>query len=279
MLRRALLALGFTALVAGLFTAGYLWRLDRTITETFEGRRWSVPAIVYASPLELYPGLALNAAALEAELVRLGYQRVSSTTLSHPGLYRTGPQGLDVYLRATQFVDGPRASQRARIKYAADGRISELRSGVKELPVLRLDPAPIGSFFPSHGEDRVVLAPDQVPALLPAALKAIEDQAFDTHHGFDVRGIARALWVNVKEGAVRQGGSTLTQQLVKSYFLDNRRTLSRKLRELAMAVILELRFEKDDLMNAYINEIYIGQAGRRAVHGFGLGAQFISTSR
>jgi penicillin-binding protein 1B len=80
--------------------------------------------------------------------------------------------------------------------------------------------------------------------------------------------------VNVRAGRVRQGGSTLTQQLVKSYFLDSRRTLGRKFQELAMAVILEFRFDKDDLLNAYVNEIYIGQDGNRAVHGFGLASQF-----
>ncbi|MFN2166250.1 MAG: transglycosylase domain-containing protein, partial [Anaerolineae bacterium] len=144
----------------------------------------------------------------------------------------------------------------------------------RPVPLIRLDPPTIGSFFPSHGEDRQVLEPDQVPELLRSALKAVEDQNFDTHHGFDPQGIARALWVNVRAGEFQQGGSTLTQQLVKSYYLDNRRTLARKLRELVMAIILELRFSKADILNAYINEIYLGQDGRRAIHGFGLGSQF-----
>jgi penicillin-binding protein 1B len=113
-----------------------------------------------------------------------------------------------------------------------------------------------------------------VPDLLPAALKAIEDRKFDTHHGVNPLAILRALFVNVRAGQVEQGGSTLTQQLVKSYFLDSRRTLRRKVEEAIMAFILESRFEKADIMNAYINEIYLGQDGRRAVHGFGLASQF-----
>jgi membrane peptidoglycan carboxypeptidase len=113
-----------------------------------------------------------------------------------------------------------------------------------------------------------------VPPLLPEALKAIEDRKFETHHGVNPLAILRAAFVNVRAGQVEQGGSTLTQQLVKSYFLDSRRTLGRKAEEAVMAVILESRFEKADIMNAYINEIYLGQDGQRAIHGFGLASQF-----
>ncbi len=102
----------------------------------------------------------------------------------------------------------------------------------------------------------------------------MEDRKFETHHGVDFGAIARAVWANLKAGGIQQGGSTLTQQLVKSYFLDPRQTLGRKLREAVMALALERRFTKDDLMNAYINEIYLGQDGRRAVHGFGLASEF-----
>jgi penicillin-binding protein 1B len=143
-----------------------------------------------------------------------------------------------------------------------------------DVPVYRLDPLLIGSIFPIHGEDRIVVTPAEVPPLLPAALKAVEDRKFDTHHGVNPLAILRALFVNMRAGQVEQGGSTLTQQLVKSYFLDSRRTLRRKIEEAMMAVILESRFEKADIMNAYINEIYLGQDGRRAVHGFGLASQF-----
>ena len=144
----------------------------------------------------------------------------------------------------------------------------------RPVPLIRLDPLNIGSFFPNHGEDRLILPPSAVPVLLLEALKAVEDANFDHHPGFDLRGIARAIWVDIRAGELKQGGSTLTQQLVKSYYLSNRRTLDRKLRELAMAIILDARFTKEDLLNAYVNEIYLGQDGNRAVHGFGLGSQF-----
>ncbi len=140
--------------------------------------------------------------------------------------------------------------------------------------MLRLEPLLIGSIFPIHGEDRIVVTPQEVPPLLPAALKAVEDRKFDTHHGVDPVAMLRALWVNVRARQIEQGGSTLTQQLVRSYFLNSRQTLSRKLREAVMAMALEAHFTKADLMNAYINEIFLGQDGDRAIHGFGLASQF-----
>ena len=154
--------------------------------------------------------------------------------------------------------------------------IESMRNGRGEdVPIFRLDPLLIGSIFPIHGEDRVVVKPDEVSPLLPAALKVVEDREFDTHHGVDFGAIVRAAWVNLRAGQIEQGGSTLTQQLVKSYFLDNRRTFGRKIEEADDgAVLLEVHFSKQDLMNAYINEIYLGQDGNRAIHGFGLASQF-----
>ena len=112
-----------------------------------------------------------------------------------------------------------------------------------------------------------------MPALLAEGLKLVEDREFDAHKGFSLTGIARGALVNLRSGEAQQGG-TLTQQLVKSYFLTNERTIERKLRELAMSIILELRFSKEDILTAYINEIFLGQNGARAIHGFGLGAQY-----
>jgi penicillin-binding protein 1B len=270
--RKALGLLGLAVLLALAALAAYLVYLDRSITATFEGRRWTEPAVIYARPLELYPGAALTAAEVIAELDRLGYALQPSPPT--PGAYNRRADELDVYLRAFDFPNGSRDAQRITLKFPA-GSLARIQDALgRPVPLIRLDPVTIGSFFPSHGEDRLVLPPERVPDLLRETLKVVEDRNFDRHAGFDLRAIVRAFWVNVTAGEVRQGGSTLTQQLVKSYFLDNRRTIGRKLRELAMAIILDARFDKEDLLNAYVNEIYLGQDGRRAVHGFGLGAQF-----
>tara|TARA_X000000950_G_scaffold102249_2_gene129102 strand:+ start:20316 stop:22694 length:2379 start_codon:yes stop_codon:yes gene_type:complete len=260
------------SLLAILLLAGYAYYLDRTITKTFEGRRWSIPAQVYAQPLELFSGRPLGKDALVSELERLGYR--ASDHLDVPGLYRTSRTDLQVHLRGFSFADARRPAQRLSIAFAGN-RISNIknpRGG--DIGLIRVDPATIGSFFPSHGEDRLILRPDEVPPLLAQGLKAVEDREFDTHRGFSISGIARAALVNFRSGEARQGGSTLTQQLVKSYFLTNERSIQRKLRELAMSIILELRFTKEDLLTAYINEIFLGQNGARAIHGFGLGAQY-----
>ncbi|MGH8139811.1 MAG: penicillin-binding protein 1B [Steroidobacteraceae bacterium] len=246
--------------------------LDRIVTRQFEGRRWTLPAQIYAAPLELYAGLQLSQAQLEHELQRLQYRRVER--LERPGTYREQAARIDVALRPARFADELRPASILTID--ADGKgIEGLHdSGGKDVPVARLEPLLIGSIFPIHGEDRIVVTPREVPLLLPAALKAVEDRNFDTHHGVDPAGIARALWVDVRAGQIEQGGSTLTQQLVKSYFLDSRQTIGRKLREAAMAIALEAHFSKADIMNAYINEIFLGQDGGRAIHGFGLASEF-----
>lgn len=267
-----LIKVGFVfALLSCVVAAGYLFHLDRTITKTFEGRRWSVPAQVYAQPLELFTGVALSQSDLVHELQRVGYQRRG--TLNVPGTFNITGNRLRAYLRGFEFMDGYRDAMRIEASFAGK-TLTALTANGEPAVIVQLEPPSIGSFFPSHGEDRVILAPEQVPELLREGLKLVEDKSFDKHFGFDLRGILRAIWVNLRAGEKQQGGSTLTQQLVKSYFLDNSRTYRRKLRELGMSIILEARFEKSDLLNAYINEIYLAQDGVRAIHGFGLGAQF-----
>ena len=246
--------------------------LDREVTHQFEGRRWTLPAQIYAAPLELYAGLPLTQADLEHELQRLQYRRVDR--LERPGTYREQGARVDVALRPARFADETRPASILSLNVDASGIQGLHDSSGKDVAIVRLEPLLIGSIFPIHGEDRIVVTPQEVPPLLPAALKAVEDRNFDTHHGVDPAGIARAVWVNVRAGQIEQGGSTLTQQLVKSYFLDSRRTAGRKLREAAMALALEAHFSKADLMNAYINEIFLGQDGDRAIHGFGLASQF-----
>jgi penicillin-binding protein 1B len=269
LLRFAIAVLLLAAIVASL----YVIRLDELVVHQFEGTRWTLPAQVYATPLELYAGLELSPAELQHELQRLRYRRVVPEP-TQSGTYRQLGARTDIALRAARFADETRPAQTLSV-ISTGTAISSLADATgHELPVARLEPLLIGSIFPIHGEDRIVVTPDEVPALLPAALKAVEDRNFDTHHGVDPWAILRALWIDARAGQLEQGGSTLTQQLVKSYFLDPRRTASRKLREAIMAMALEAHFSKADLMNAYINEIHLGQDGNRAIHGFGLASQF-----
>ncbi len=253
--------------------AAYLFVLDREITHRFEGRRWTLPARVYAAPLAVYVGLAMRPDQLVRELRRLGYRHVANRGALGIGRFWTSANGVRATLRPFRFADAERPALPVDVQFEA-GRVVGVDGAFGPLRYARLEPPVIGSFFASHGEDRLVIAPQETPVLLIETLKAVEDRNFDSHHGFDIRGMLRALWANLRAGEIEEGGSTLTQQLVRSYYLDNRVTLTRKLRELAFAVILDARFEKADLMNAYVNEIFIGQDGARAIHGFGLGSYF-----
>jgi len=263
--------LGAVALcaVVALAYAGYVaWQIGKE----FEGRRWDLPAKVYAAPLELYAGRALAADDLVGELKRLGYRE--DPRLPRPGTYRVGLERVEIATRGFDYAGDVEPERLISLSFAS-GRIGALRDvRGEDAAIVRLDPLLIGSLFPAHGEDRLIVTPEEIPPLLPATLIAIEDRRFVDHHGVDLRAMLRAAFVNVTSGEIKQGASTLTQQLVRSYFLSNERTWTRKLHEAFMAVALELRYGKADLMQAYINEIYLGQDGDRAVHGFGLASQF-----
>jgi penicillin-binding protein 1B len=263
-----LTVLGLLALIGLIVLLVLGWRIN----EKFEGRRWTLPARVYAVPLELYVGLPIDVERFTSELARLGYEPNAKAT--RPGTYHRRGDRVEVHSRAFRFADSEQPAQRLTLRFE-QGVVTTLSNDRgRDVPIFRLDPLLIGSIHPTQGEDRLLVGPEQVPALLPEALKAVEDRKFERHHGVDPEAILRAAVANVRAGQVEQGGSTLTQQLVKSYFLDSRRTLGRKIEEAAMAVILDARYEKADIMNAYINEIYLGQDGSRAIHGFGLASQF-----
>ncbi len=141
--------------------------------------------------------------------------------------------------------------------------------------MLRLEPLLIGSIFPIHGEDRIVVTPEEVPALLPQALKAVEDRKFDTHHGIDP-GWDRARDVGERARRADRAGRQHPHPAAGARATSSTRAghSSRKVREAFMAMALDAHFTKADLMNAYINEIFLGQDGDRAIHGFGLASQF-----
>ncbi len=257
-----------------LIVAVAIWvvHLDRLVTQQFAGRHWSVPARVYAAPLELYAGALVSAGDLEEELRRLHY-RVGDPAAG-AGFYRRKGNTFELHARRARFSDEEREGMLVSIG-ADDSSITALKQpNGAELAVFRLDPPVIGSVFPIHGEDRLILIPAEVPPLLRAGIKLIEDRRFDEHHGVDPRGIMRALWANLRARRVVQGGSTLTQQLVKNYFLTDEQSLGRKLTEAIMALRLEAHVSKDDILVAYLNEVYLGQDGSRAIHGFGLGSEY-----
>jgi penicillin-binding protein 1B len=264
-----LLALGFLfSLVLGV----YVLYLDHTVRIKFEGKRWAVPARVYGRPLELYPGASVSADQLSAELQRMGYQKSA-----HPKQAASWSRNKDRILirsRSFNFWDGEEPGRFLDVRFAG-GQIEHLEEvGRGNLALVRLEAPEIGSIYPAHNEDRVLVRRDELPEKLVKALIVMEDRTFYEHHGVDPRAIARAIWANLRAGGVVQGGSTLTQQLVKNFYLTRERSLIRKLNEAAMALLLEAHYDKNEILGAYANEIYLGQDGGRAIHGFGLASHF-----
>jgi penicillin-binding protein 1B len=253
--------------------SGYIYYLDVTIREAFEGRKFAVPARVYGRALEVYPGLKLTSAQFVDELKRDGYHE--NPEPNHAATYKHTWNGLEFTTRDFVFGDGPQAGQHLRIEFE-EGKVSLLQQrGDKDtdLPLLRLEPPPIGGIYPGHNEDRELLKLNQFPKLLIDALIATEDRKYYTHMGIDPRGIARALYKTVT-GQRIEGGSTITQQLVKNFFLSSERTLTRKGTEVLMSLLLEMHYGKGEILETYLNEVFLGQDSSRAIHGFGLASHF-----
>jgi penicillin-binding protein 1B len=265
--RHLLLKLFLVAIVAaGLFIA----YLDARITGTFIDKMWELPAKVFARPLELYAGAELAPDDLAYELEVLGYRKVSHAR--SPGQVARNRSRFEIYTRGFDFPAEKEPARRVMVDLGTT-RVQTITSGGKGVDLMRLDPVQIGGIYPSHGEDRVLVRLDDVPEAVWRGLLAVEDQDFYQHWGFSIKGIARAAYSNLVSGQVVAGGSTITQQLVKNYYLTPERTIVRKLTEVLMAILLELHYEKDQILESYINEVYLGQEGPRAIHGFALAAR------
>ena len=264
-----LLKLGLVGLVVLAVFAVYL---DAVVQEKFSGKRWTVPAKVYARPLELFVGQKLAKDDFLKELDALGYRREGA--VAGPGGVSVAGNNIELHSRGFQFYESSEPSQRVRVRFSGDYVAGLTQAGGGNLAVARLEPLLIGGLYPAHQEDRVLIKLEQVPPYLVETLVAIEDREFFNHFGVSPKGIARAVWVNTSAGQLRQGGSTLTQQLVKNFYLTNERSLTRKLTEAMMAMLLELHYDKKDILEAYLNEVFLGQDGQRAVHGFGLASQY-----
>ena len=262
--RRFLTWLAVTAL---LVFAAYIYYLNDIIDNRFDGDTWAIPSRVYARPLELYSGLKLDIEALIYELSLSTYRQVDS--VPRPGQYRFVGNSIELYSREFSFADQIEPPHHVRIDFKQDdvSQVVDLKSG-RALELLRLPPAIIGSYHPGNGEDRTLLAANDIPQTLIRILIAVEDKQFYQHFGINPFSIGRALIANLKAGRTVQGGSTLTQQLAKNLFLTPERSLLRKINEAFMALLLEARFDKHTILTAYVNEVFLLQQNRISINGF-----------
>ena len=275
--RSRMITWGIAAVALGLgFLIPYTLYLNSQVTQRFGELRWQIPTRVYARPLVLSPGVAMNAATLKTELAASGYR--DDGTGQSPGTYKVKGSSFSISSRGYDDVDGRVAPRQVDV-VVSGGQVASVReSGSrKALKAARLDPARIATLYGQKQEERRLVRVSEVPELLVTGLQAVEDKDFARHHGIDLSGIVRAVWVAVRSGGeTRQGASTLTQQLARSGLLGigKEQTVTRKFNEVLYALIMEARYEKATILEAYLNQVYLGQRGSQAIHGVSSGAEF-----
>lgn len=259
----------FTAAVLTVGVVLYCSTLSLQIEKRFSARRWSIPSRVYSDTLLLYPGQQFKQSVILDKLARLGYHEVSRIP-EKAGEYTHDKKALTVYLHELKTPDQSRKAFPVQLAFENDRIISitDPADGTS-IGLLELEPEEIMLFFGPERERRQLVSLKQVPDHVIHAVMAAEDSRFFSHKGVDYTGILRAVIDNLRHAAIKQGGSTITQQLVKNYFLTPERTFTRKFKELCMSVTMEVMYEKDEILEVYLNEIYLGQKGSAAVNGIG----------
>lgn len=255
------------------FLAPYLVWLDSQIRVRFDDLSWDLPSRVYARPLLLQPGTPMTAQALRLELAAARY--AESADAKQAGTYAENGGRFTIARRAFTDIDGRVPARRIAVTLASS-RVAALVDADSNaaLDTARFEPARIATLYGAEQEERRVVKLEQLPPLLVAGLQAVEDREFKHHHGIAVGAILRAGVADALAGHVVQGGSTLTQQLVKNLFLDRGQRFTRKFNEALLALLIEARYDKHRILEAYCNEVFLGQQGSQAVHGFAAAAEF-----
>ncbi|QDE38760.1 penicillin-binding protein 1B [Luteibacter pinisoli] len=263
-------------LVMGLlfgFLLPYTLILNARLQERFSDLVFAVPTRVYARPLLIEPGRAMSPAALELELTFAGYTPDGAGKVQ--GSYSKNGSRFIINSRGYAGPDGGELAHRLRVGLS-DGQVASVVDDASGKPIkaIHLDPARIATLYGADQEERRIVRLENVPPLLVQGLQAVEDRDFNHHIGLDFTAIARAMFANLRAGHTVQGGSTLTQQLVRNLFLDRSQNYLRKVNEAILSLLMEAHYPKHRILEAYVNEVFLGQQGNQAVHGFAAGAEF-----
>lgn len=259
--------------------AAYFVYIDAQVKHRFDGNKWQVPAQIFARPLVLQEKLEISKAEVMDELRLLGYRKVA--TAKSTGEYHVHADQLRIKRRSFHYPQGFEPERDIRIVWEGS-RISTIQfmsdgdsnGRNRQVAMTRLEPWLVSRLVKGLDEDRMLVGADDIPPLLQQALVIVEDRDFYEHHGIAPTSILRAFFANITAGRTVQGGSTLTQQLAKNFFLTRERSYVRKAKEAVMALVIDFRYSKEQILNAYINEVFLGQNGAVAVHGFGLASHF-----
>jgi len=252
-----------------IISIAYVSILDSKVVNKLDGVLWTVPAKVYARPLELAEGGKINVDVLKKELEILSYELTKGIP-DTPGEFSQSQQSVNIFIRGF----GSQEPGLYRLKIENDKIDSIKRKDGISIDLIQLEPLSIGGMFPSHLQDRILLNFSQVPKDLEEMILVVEDRNFYSHKGISLRSIMRAFIKNTRALGIEEGGSTITQQLAKSLFFSPEQTIRRKIKEAIAALLIEMHYSKQEILLAYINDVFIAQSGRRAIHGFGLASQF-----
>jgi penicillin-binding protein 1B len=266
------LALCSVLAVSGVIYAGFDAGLE--IRKLKEGPIWHIPSKIFSRPLKLTTGMDVNHIGLTGRLDRLRYRQVSK--VARPGEFSKGQGGITVYVHPFFHAGEHHKAVRVRLQLEG-GRITGIvRAGTNvQLAYALLEPELITQIYDDLYEDRTIVKLKECPTVLVDAIVCTEDKRFYSHSGIDVRSVLRAGVSNLKHGSVTEGGSTITQQLVKNLFLNRKRVMSRKVKEMWIALAMEKEYTKDQILEMYINEIYMGSYSHTGVCGMGRAARVL----
>ena len=255
------------------FVLPYVLVLNKRVQDRFSDLVFAVPTRVYARPLPLSVGEPMSPAALELELTFAGYSQDGHGQVAGSWVKQSG--GYTISSRGYAGPDGGELPKRIRVSLG-HGEVQSVQNaaGGKPVSLIHLDPARIATLYGATQEERRFVQLADVPPLLLSGLQAVEDRNFKHNIGIDFGAIARAAFANLRAGHTVQGGSTLTQQLVRNLFLSRDQTFARKINEALMSLLLEAHYSKGRILEAYVNDVFLGQQGGQAVHGFGAASEF-----
>src|SRR5579863_3105338 len=248
----------------------YYHQLENEVVARFSGKRWNIPSRIFSDSILIYPGQNLQDLGFFERLARLNYHPVDPGKVSTRGEYSFDRKSgkLDIFLHSFAYPYSNFGGELVEITLKGDA-IDSMADPVTHKPIfsIELEPELISGIFEGEWEQRRLVRLGQIPPTMINAILAAEDHRFYEHHGVDVVRTVKAAWIDFTSGQVRQGGSTLTQQLMKNFFLTRERSYKRKVKEAMMAYIAERDYSKDEILENYINDIYLGQRGQEGIYG------------
>ncbi|MEO8808937.1 MAG: penicillin-binding protein 1B [Rhodanobacter sp.] len=255
------------------FVLPYTLVLNKRVQDRFSDLVFAVPTRVYARPLPLAAGKPMTPATLELELTFAGYSHDGRGEVA--GSWMKQGARYTISSRGYAGPDGGELPKRIRVSLGrADVQSVQDAASGQAVKLAHLDPARIATLYGAAQEERRFVPLAEVPPLLLNGLQAVEDRNFKHNIGIDFGAIARAAFANLRAGHTVQGGSTLTQQLVRNLFLSRDQTFTRKINEALMSLLLEAHYSKGRILEAYVNDVFLGQQGGQAVHGFAAASEF-----